>query len=200
MKSAKRRKGSKKRDRIVETAIELFTKHGIRRITIEEICGTAGASKMTFYKYFDNKIDLLRHIWERWFDEGYRVLDEIDAMEIPFPKKMRRLIEYKMEFASRVSPEFLGEVVNASPDLAGFIGEMKAENIRRFMGFVERAQARGDMRSMRPEFFLAIMNKLMDVVSEENLARTYTDRLDLLQDVLNVLFFGILPVHEERKQ
>ena len=200
MKSAKRRKGSKKRDRIVETAIELFTKHGIRRITIEEICGTAGASKMTFYKYFDNKIDLLRHIWERWFDEGYRVLDEIDAMEISFPEKMRRLIEYKMEFASRVSPEFLGEVVNASPDLAGFIGEMKAENIRRFMGFVERAQARGDMRSMRPEFFLAIMNKLMDVVSEENLARTYTDRLDLLQDVLNVLFFGILPVHEERKQ
>jgi AcrR family transcriptional regulator len=196
MKSARRKKGSKKMDRIIETATELFTEHGIRRITIEEICRTAGASKMTFYKYFDNKIDLLRHIWERWFDEGYRELEDIDAMDIPFPEKMRRLIEYKIQFASRVSPEFLGEVMHAAPELAGFLDEMKAKNLSRFMTFVERAQSRGDMRSMRPEFFLAIMNKLMDVISEENLASTYTDRLDLLQDVLNVLFFGILPVHE----
>jgi len=200
MKSSGRKKGSKKMNRIIETATDLFVKHGIRRITIEEICRTAGASKMTFYKYFDNKIDLLRHIWERWFDEGYRVLDEIDSMEIPFAEKMRKLIEYKMDLASRMSPDFLGEVVNASPDLSAFIAEMRAENIRRFMGFVEKAQARGDMRSMRPEFFLVIMNKLMDVVSDDNLARAYTDRLDLLQDVLNVLFFGILPVQEERKQ
>ena len=198
MKSARRKQGSKKMNRIIETATELFTEHGIRRITIEEICRTAGSSKMTFYKYFDNKIDLLHHIWERWFDEGYRVLDDIDAMDIPFAEKMRKLIEWKMELVSGLSPEFLGEVIHASPELAAFIDEMKTKNLSRFMAFVERAQERGDMRRIRPEFFMAIMNKLQEVISDENLASTYTARLDLIQDVHNFLFFGILPLKEQQ--
>ena len=197
MKSSRRKKGSKKMNRIIETAIELFTKHGIRRITIEEICRTAGVSKMTFYKYFDNKIDLLRHIWERWFDEGYRTLDEIDEMDIPFAEKMKRLVDYKMYLVSKMSPEFLGEVMHVSPELGEFIGEMRAKNLSRFMEFVERAQRRGDMRNMRPEFFLAVMNRLQELVFDDELARSYPDRLELIRDVHNFLFFGILPVREE---
>lgn len=54
------------------------------------------------------------------------------------------------------------------------------------------------MRKMRPEFFIAIMNKLVEVISDEKLAGTYTDRLDLIQDVHNFLFFGILPAREEQ--
>jgi AcrR family transcriptional regulator len=199
MKSARRKQGSKKMERIIQTATELFTEHGIRRITIEEICRTAGASKMTFYKYFDNKIDLLRHIWERWFDEGYRTLDEIDAMDIPFAEKMRKLIDWKMNLLSEMSPEFVGEVIHASPELAAFIGEMKEKNLSLFMEFVERAQERGDMRRMRPEFFMAIINKLLEVISDEKLAATYTDRLDLIQDIHNFLFFGILPAREDQE-
>jgi AcrR family transcriptional regulator len=200
MKAARRSKGSRKMDRIIDTATELFTKHGIRRITIEEICRAAGASKMTFYKYFDNKIDLLHHIWERWFGEGYRVLDEIDAMDIPFSEKMQRLIEWKMNLVSSLSSEFLGEVLHASPELAAFIGEMKAKNISRFMAFVERAQSRGDMREMRPEFFLAVMNKMQDVVYDDTLARYYPDRLELIREVHNFLFFGILPVRDDQER
>jgi AcrR family transcriptional regulator len=199
MKSARRKQGSKKMERIIQTATELFTEHGIRRITIEEICRTAGASKMTFYKYFDNKIDLLRHIWERWFDEGYRTLDEIDAMDIPFAEKMRKLIDWKMNLLSEMSPEFVGEVIYASPELAAFIGEMKEKNLSLFMEFVERAQERGDMRRMRPEFFMAIINKLLEVISDEKLAATYKDRLDLIQDIHNFLFFGILPAREDQE-
>ena len=49
---------SKKLQQITQTAYDLFWRHGIKRVTIEEICRTSGVSKMTFYKYFDNKNDL----------------------------------------------------------------------------------------------------------------------------------------------
>ena len=198
MKPTRRKKGSKKMDRIIETATDLFTEHGIRRVTIEEICHTAGASKMTFYKYFDNKIDLLRHIWERWFDEGYRALDEIDAMDIPFAEKMQKLIEWKMNLVSGMSPAFLDEVIHTSPELASFIEEMKAKNLSRFMKFVEMAQERGDMRRMRPEFFLSVMNKMQEIIYDDRLAPIYPDRLEMIRDIHNFLFFGILPEHEVR--
>ena len=60
--NSKRKRGSKKKLQIVETAKDLFMRYGIRRVTIDEICRTAGASKMTFYKYFSNKIALLKEI------------------------------------------------------------------------------------------------------------------------------------------
>lgn len=188
---------SKKRDLIVEKATELFTRHGIRRITVEEICREAGASKMTFYKYFDNKIELLRHIWQMWFDEGYGRLEEIDAMDIPFKEKMGLLIEYKMGLLEKMSPEFVGEILHAAPELAGFIQEMRDKNISLFMEFVKRAQERGDIRSMRPAFFMAAMNKMVEMLCDDELAKTYPDRLEFMREVYNFLFFGILPASGE---
>jgi AcrR family transcriptional regulator len=188
-----RRRVSKKKARILEAATKLFTKHGIRRITIEEICREAGASKMTFYKYFSNKMDLQRHIWNAWFEDAYRKLDDIDAMEIPFPEKMRRLIQYKMGLLETMSPAFIEEVIHAEPELAAFIGEMKQRNYQLFMEFVRKAQQRGDMREMRPELFYAILDTLMGVISNEALLAAYPSHLELIYEVHNFLFFGILP-------
>jgi AcrR family transcriptional regulator len=49
---------NKKYQDLLNTARELFFKHGTKRVTIEEICEKADVSKMTFYKFFRNKEDL----------------------------------------------------------------------------------------------------------------------------------------------
>ena len=196
MAEEKMRRRSKKRDLIVEAATGLFTKHGIRRITVEEICREAGASKMTFYKYFGNKVELLRHIWQNWFDEGYRRLDEIDSKQIPFKEKMELLIEWKMELIKKMSPEFMSEILHAAPELVEFIHEMRNKNFALFMEFVTKAQDRGDMRRIHPVFFMAAMNKMQEILTDEDLAKVYPDRLNLIREVHNFLFFGILTVSE----
>ena len=58
-----------KRIQIVKTAKELFWKFGIKRVTIEEICREANVSKMTFYKFFSNKNELLHTVIEEMFDK-----------------------------------------------------------------------------------------------------------------------------------
>jgi AcrR family transcriptional regulator len=193
MSEQRRKRRSKKRARLLETAIRLFTTHGIRRITVEEICREAGASKMTFYKHFSNKMDLLRHIWNSWFEEAYRRLDEIDEMQISFPEKMRLLIQYKMELLETMSPGFVDEVIHAEPELASFIGEMKQHNYRLFMEFVRKAQGRGDMRKMRPELLYALLDTMMEIISDDALLAAYPSRLELIYEVHDFLFFGILP-------
>ena len=49
---------SPKVSQIMLAAKDLFWKFGIRKVSIEEICSKANVSKVTFYKYFENKIDL----------------------------------------------------------------------------------------------------------------------------------------------
>lgn len=54
------------RDRIIQQAGELFVKHGIKRISMDEIASKLGISKRTIYQNFEDKEDLLlqyiRHI------------------------------------------------------------------------------------------------------------------------------------------
>ena len=55
-------KHNKKYKQIIATSKELFWKFGIKRVTVEEICSQAHVSKMTFYKFFPNKIELAKII------------------------------------------------------------------------------------------------------------------------------------------
>jgi AcrR family transcriptional regulator len=191
---------SKKKDRIVDTATDLFTRYGIKRVTIEEICRTAGASKMTFYKYFTNKMDLLKSIWNGWIEEGYRRLDEIDAMEITFREKLQMIIEYKMKMLATMSPAFMDEILHGDPEMKRFVEGEQNESIARFMGYIDLAQERGDMRKIRPEFFLAVLTWMKDVVRNESLRRLYPNDTEFMREVHNFLFFGILPLETRESQ
>ncbi|MFC1683162.1 TetR/AcrR family transcriptional regulator [Candidatus Zixiibacteriota bacterium] len=183
---------SKKQRQIVKTATDLFTRFGIKRVSVEEICQRAGASKMTFYKYFRNKLDLLRHIWREWIDEGYARLDEIDSLEIPFSEKMQKIIDYKTELVSKMSPEFIDQVLHTNPEMTAVLREIFEDSHRLFMDFVIKAQDRGDMRKMRPEFVLAVMDKLYELAHDERLRRIYPNHVEFTREINSFLFFGIL--------
>jgi AcrR family transcriptional regulator len=58
------------RDRILETAYELFARHGIQAVGVDEIIQRAGVAKATFYNHFASKNDLVLEFLnlreERW--------------------------------------------------------------------------------------------------------------------------------------
>ena len=47
------------KDRIIETASEAFTAHGIKSITMDDIAASLGISKRTLYEVFQDKESLL---------------------------------------------------------------------------------------------------------------------------------------------
>ena len=50
------------RDRIFETARELFYQHGIRAVGVETIASEADATKMTLYRNFPSKDELVAEV------------------------------------------------------------------------------------------------------------------------------------------
>ena len=47
------------RDRIMQTASDLFYRHGIRAVGVETIASEAGTNKMSFYRNFSSKDELV---------------------------------------------------------------------------------------------------------------------------------------------
>lgn len=63
-----------KYDRLVDTAIDLFSRHGFAAVGVNRIIRKSGIASMTFYKYFGSKeqlavVALGRHSahWREWF-------------------------------------------------------------------------------------------------------------------------------------
>jgi len=185
MEASKNQKPSKKRTQIVEAAESLFILHGIKRITVEEICRASGASKMTFYKYFPNKLELVIQIWNKWIAEGLSEIDEIDAMDIPFPEKIHRLFQRKTDLFSKMSTEFIEEILPL---------ESEKEKInQRLLTFISDAQRRGEIRPhIRPEFIMAVWDKLLELSGDDLLRRKYADDLEFQSEFKDFFWFGIL--------
>jgi len=58
------------RDRIFDTACELFYKHGIRAVGVDAIANEAGTNKMSFYRSFPSKDELVAE-YLREQERGY---------------------------------------------------------------------------------------------------------------------------------
>jgi AcrR family transcriptional regulator len=178
-------KKSGKQMQIAETAEDLFMHYGIRRVTVEEICRRAGVSKMTFYKYFANKIELVRHLWNAWFDKGYERLDEIDAMDIPLPDKIQMVFDWKTDLLSKMSTEFLEEILPL---------DLEREKIlRRFMEFIIRAQKRDEIRTgIKPEFLMAVLDKLYELGDNEELRARYPSLIEFNREIKDFFWYGVI--------
>jgi AcrR family transcriptional regulator len=61
----KRPTTSDARERLVATAYSLFCRHGIRAVGIDSIIERSGVAKMTFYRHFRSKDDLVVAILDR---------------------------------------------------------------------------------------------------------------------------------------
>lgn len=184
-------KQSKKQIQIVETAENLFIHHGIKRISVEEICRRARVSKMTFYRYFGNKIELIKHLWNKWVEEIFAKLDEINALDIPFPEKIELMFEWRQQLTAKVSVEFIEEIIPIEVDLE------RAKH--RFLDFIINAQKKGEIRpEIRPEFFAAVMDKLYEMAGDETLIRNYPSFMDFRKELKDFFWNGILarPVGE----
>ena len=53
------------RERVLETAYELFSKHGTRGVGVDRIIAEAGVAKMTLYRNFASKDELILAFLER---------------------------------------------------------------------------------------------------------------------------------------
>jgi AcrR family transcriptional regulator len=78
------------RDRIFQTACDLFYQHGIRAVGVDAIATEAGTNKMSFYRAFGSKEELVRQYLLQQTREYFEYWDETVK---PYQGKPRAQIE-----------------------------------------------------------------------------------------------------------
>jgi AcrR family transcriptional regulator len=91
------------RDRLFSAAINLFYRNGIRAVSVDAIAAEAGTTKVTFYRVFESKDDLIVQVLE---EQSKRFWEWWDAIVAEYPGEPRKQIEQLVE---RFQTEIIGD-------------------------------------------------------------------------------------------
>lgn len=180
-----------KYQQIIKSAIDLFKRHGIKKVSIEEICKTSNVSKMTFYKYFKNKTELVKQILTNMMDEGFRHANSVMARNIPFREKTKTNIKYKIEIIHEYGDLFFEDMYRI-PELIPFLAEMNKNGIEKILDIFNQGKKEGAIReNVRPEFYSYLLEQLNMMVNDEKLKKIFPDMSERVEELINIIFHGI---------
>lgn len=119
---------TEKREIILEAALEVFSQHGFRGATIDQIAEAAGMSKPNLLYYFRSKEDIHVTLMQRLLETWLAPLRELDDIGDPMTE-LRSYIRRKLEMARdypRESRLFANEILQGAPRIMPMLeGELK---------------------------------------------------------------------------
>ncbi len=131
---------------ILESALEVFSKHGFRGSTIDQIASAAGMSKPNLLYYFRRKEDIHRALLNRLLDTWLAPLRALDPKGDPLPE-IQAYIARKLEMARdypRESRLFANEILQGAPhigdELSGPLKELVDEKAKVIASWVDEGR------------------------------------------------------------
>lgn len=106
-------------ERILDAALAVFSVHGFRGATIDQIAEQAGMSKPNLLYYFRRKQDMYDALIERLLDTWLEPLQALDAVGDPLPE-LQGYIRRKLEMARELPREsrlFANEILQGAPHI-----------------------------------------------------------------------------------
>ncbi|MEM6899843.1 MAG: TetR/AcrR family transcriptional regulator [Pseudomonadota bacterium] len=137
---------AEKRRHIAACALRLFQAEGYPAVSMRRLAAEANCTVMTLYKYFDRKIDVLRHLWADVFSDLFDQLDEIASQEEAAIRRLQAValgyVSYWLEHREHYFLVFMSGDVSQS-DVSVFVED--GASIDRFsLIYMCLAEAVGD--------------------------------------------------------
>lgn len=178
---------------ILHTGRQLFWKFGYKRVSIEEICKEAGVSKMTFYKHFANKLELLKAIFDEIFEEAREKIRALEKAEFSSDEKLLMIFRMKSEGVSGISQELLKDLyANPDPGPKAVVEELTAAWMQEIIKVFESGKRDGWIRKdVNVPFLFQFVLKMGQMSSDEELQKNFAHSEDLVLEMTNLILYGI---------
>ncbi|MBN2012603.1 TetR/AcrR family transcriptional regulator [candidate division KSB1 bacterium] len=176
-------------------------RHGIRRVSIDEICRKANVSKMTFYKHFPNKIELAKYIVIQLNEDAMVEYRSIMEANIPYVEKVQQIVDMKICITENMSQEFFNELtLDSLSEIHDLLIRYRQANMQAIIDDFSKAQQKGDIRQdIHPQFLLYILNKIIEMSTDKQLLLLYDSPKKITAELVKFFFYGIVAQSNQRQ-
>ncbi|QHE51226.1 TetR/AcrR family transcriptional regulator [Pontibacillus sp. HMF3514] len=185
-----------KKRKILNTAFELFTTHGVQKVSIQEIAKKAQVSQVTIYNYFGSKEQMLvESIKDYYMKQIERFEKLVEDPESDFKEKIESIITIKSDNILSFNPDFIQTFISDIPELQSFIQEiMETHSMPLFIKLLEEGKQQGyvqqnisvDILMFYMNMFYEGIQKRKDLFETEESVQKFTD------EILHLFFYGVM--------
>ncbi len=184
-----------KRTQILTTGKELFWKFGFKRVTIEEICREAGVSKMTFYKFFPNKLKLATTILDAIIEKNLVMIRKLSEDHETPEKTFKKILQLKSDSIKGIGEEFIKDLyVNPEEGLKTYMEEKTKKIFAEIINVYNKGKEDGWIRKdLNIPFFFSYISKTTESVMNDELMTYFDTPQELVMELTNLFLYGITP-------
>lgn len=186
---------SKKQSAILSNARTLFWQLGYRKVTIEEVCKLAGVSKMTFYKFYPDKLALAKAVYKLEVEKSLCRFRTIMQSQEAVDKKLAAIITLKSDAVENISHAFLHDFyMDEQLGLKQFVGQLTNDSWQEILVLFAEAQQKGEFRKdFNPAFFLFIAQKIGEFITDPHLVQLSGGSREVIMEITRLFTWGIAP-------
>ncbi len=113
--------------RLLQQARLLFKRQGFSRTTVAQICQYAQVSRVTYYKYFSDKEDIIIAILDEHIGKSRHLLTSFNTSSAPLRAKVKQLVEIKIAQSQQFSEQLFEELFQKpTPKVSEYIAQQGA--------------------------------------------------------------------------
>jgi AcrR family transcriptional regulator len=176
---------SEKEIQLIEGAMALFMRLGVKSVNMDDVASHLGVSKKTLYLYFKDKEDLIRRVIDLHCLNEDKSIEAIQAKNLPAIDEMFDIMYWVLSILSKVNPSVQFDLDKYHPEQSR---KMKESRHRVVYGCMLSNMKKGQKEGMYRKDFHA------DVI-----AKIYITRMDVLFDPA-VFPFGEYPLTDLYKE
>ena len=182
---------SKKQQHLINAARALFCRYGIRRVTVDEICKQANVSKMTFYKYYQDKMAIARAVLEEIFSQSLEEFNRITSQEKSFSQQLEKLLMMITTQIHTVGSAFLEDLTEPSCPLHEYFSGMQKTTRALTVDFFQKGQVAGDISSsLNMRFLLFMFDRMSELLTHPELVAIIPDTAERASALAVQLLYG----------
>ncbi|BDA85970.1 TetR family transcriptional regulator [Aureimonas sp. SA4125] len=141
---------------ILDAALDVFSVHGFKGSTVDQIAERAGMSKPNLLYYFRRKRDIYAAVLELTLDAWLEPLEMLDPRGEPI-EELRRYISKKLEL-SALRPEasrlFANEILAGAPAIGGFLSTRLKGLVNEKAGVIRQWVGEGRLAPVDPHHLI----------------------------------------------
>ncbi|MEJ5219620.1 TetR family transcriptional regulator C-terminal domain-containing protein [Cognatishimia sp. D5M38] len=144
------------RSKILEAALDVFSTHGYRGSTLDQIAEAAGLSKPNILYYFDGKEEIFVTLLGSLVDQWIEPLRQIDPDGEPL-EEIRRYVARKVQMSKDMEREsrlFANEILQGAPRIGEHLSGDLQELFTRTTGILAAWMDQGKIARVDPEHLL----------------------------------------------
>lgn len=179
------RRENKMRD-ILKAALQLFSMHGIKNVSIAEIAKCANVSQVSIYNFFESKENLARQVFFKLMDDIMSDLEILVESDLSFKEKV-----VKMRFISSKAGSHFYEIFNQiefmkDPLIQKFLNEYgENKTIPLFMKLIKQGKLEGTLDSDISSESVLIYIRAVNQALQSNLNKK------VQSDLGKLFFYGL---------